>query len=96
MSAVTVYCAVHRKNHGLTAGQAEVAIQTLASCLSDEQTHPTGVVDGRPGWEVINEWCVLDHLQWVRDPECYYEHIESMRESRLVSARPSRTEGTES
>lgn len=90
MSGVTLYCNHCRENHHLTAGEAEVVIHTLAAewgdAVADLEPHPAH--EGKPGWEVTDGWCALEHLRWVRDPEAYAELIEQAVECRRDHSEP--------
>lgn len=89
MSGVTLYCLKCHKNHHLTAGEAEIVICTLAAEWGDAvaDLEPSPAYPNESGWAITADWCAVEHLRWVRDPEAYAEHIEQAIESRLNATR---------
>lgn len=85
MSALTIYCAHHGRNHSLTGREAEDLIQALIAQWADEAAAPSGVYLDDDPTTLAYSFCPIEDLSTLRGSECYGEHLEAMRESRLAA-----------
>lgn len=84
MSGVNIYCPACKEVEHLSPLDTERLINGLLAALADAECEPDGdrIYAGDDSTTHLDDTCVIGQLSQLCDTEVYYEHIESVIESR--------------